>query len=248
MSNAPVAKKKIFDLVNEQAFDNLRARKLPDGNVALYDPDTGIDKVILHKWRPKHEMIELLFDEVETPLGKVFFDKDSYLQHKNSKGIYYSSQWADLFCSEVYESPTHIGLSEICKKENMPRFETLRLWMDRYPEFGKRVEAALAARGERARDEAMMVSHEMYQTEDPEKYMVAKAHIENLKWSAAKDNPKRFSNHVEIHNTQAPVVVRLETGVRVNAELPESVRNVKELTGENAQEIIKKLEESDGNS
>jgi hypothetical protein len=238
-------KKKIFELINEQLFDKLRARSLPDGSVALSDPDTGKDMVILHRFRPKHEVVELLFDEVTVGDQKIFFDKEAYLQHRNSKGIYYSPQWADLFCEQVYLGE---NLTDICEKPNMPNYQTVCQWRKIYPEFEKKFQAAYEARGERSRDDVHRANKRMYEEQDPEKYMVDKAYIENLKWLASKDDPKKYSAHVEVHNNQAPVILRLETGVRINQELPESVREVKELTGENVKDVIEKLETADGNS
>lgn len=235
MADAVLPKKKIFDHVNELVFDKLRARFLPNGNVALSDPDTGKDMVILHKWVPKHEMIELLFDEVPTPLGTVFFDKESYLQHKNSKGIYYSPQWADLFCSQIYDGE---NITDICKAENMPPYQMVCQWRQMYPEFEQKVVAAFEARGERHRDQVANLSKKMYEDNDPESYMIAKVHIENQKWLASKDNAKRFSNHVEVHNTTAPVTLRVETGVDYNKYRTVGGA-VKELTGEIADNLEK---------
>lgn len=207
----PAPKKKLWDIVNEEFFDKLQARTLPNGNCAFFDPETGQDMIILHKFKEKHEVMELLFDELDTPYGKVFFDQQSFAKHKNSKGIYYSPKWADLFCSHIYAGE---DLTDICARANMPTYETVYRWRKRYPEFEEKFQAAYEARGERLRDEVYKHSKKMVDEDSAENYAQRKAHIENLKWLASKDNPKRFSAHVEVHNTSAPVRIVVETGIR----------------------------------
>jgi len=237
---APVPKKKLWDFVNEELFDKLHARKLPNGNCAYFDPVSGKDLIILHRFRDKDEMVELLFDELDTPFGKVFFGPETKHQHATERGIYYSSQWADLFCAHIYDG---VSLTELCARQNMPTFETVYKWRKRYPDFEEKFQAAYEARGERLRDEVYQNSKQMVNEDTPEVYAQRKAHIENLKWLASKDNPKRFSAHVEVHQTNAPVQIVLDTGVRIPRDLPDELRSVKEITGENVEHALKVLDE-----
>lgn len=235
-----VPKKTIHQIISEDLYDKLRSRPLPNGDIEYYDPETNQARIIMHKYARLDEAMTYLFDEIQTQYGPVYLTQGSRTKSRGDDikaSISYSEKWSDLLCHELMEGKT---LREISLQANMPPYQTIWTWRQRFPEFEQKVRAAYEARAEWLRDEAFDKSKEMLRAGSDEWQQVSK-HIDHLMNFAAKDDPKKYSSKVEIHNTQAPVVVKLETGVRLNEELPEAMRAVKEITGENAQEIIKQL-------
>lgn len=231
-------KKKIFDYIKEELFDRLEARTLSDGSIELSHPETFRPMVILRKLAPKNELMEILFTEVVTPMGTIFYDQESIkARQRNSKDIGYSSQWADLFCELIMQNQT---ITQICQRQDMPDVATVGRWKARHPEFNEKLSVAYEMRGELLRDKAFEQSEAMLEDEK-DNWQQRKAHVDHLLMFASKDAPKRYSNKLEVHNTQAPMILKLETGVRVPEQIPENLRQVKEISGQNANQIIEQL-------
>lgn len=173
-------------------------------------------------------------------MGTIFYDQESLKNRRSNSpsGIAYSSHWADLFCELIMQG---FRITQICQRQDMPDIATVGRWKKRYPEFELKLQAAHEMRGELYRDRAEEHSEKMLEDEK-DSWQQRKAHVDHLMNLASKDAPKRFSNKVEVTSTSPPMILKLETGVRILKELPENLRNVKEITGDNAKEIMKQLE------
>lgn len=196
--------------VDQAIQATLRARTDLNGNINLCHPETDQPVIVIHKDRPLTEASEALFDRVETPWGVIFYDHKIKHSGHITKGIRYSDQWADLFCEYIMNGARMI---DVCKLPNMPRYNQVYVWKNRYPSFAAKLQAAREARGELRADEAHRQSELMLE-DAPEEYAKRKAHVDHLMNFAAKDHPKQFSSKVEIHNTAEPIRLVVETGIK----------------------------------
>ena len=121
---------------------------------------------------------------------------------------------------------------------SLPRYETALQWLTDYPDFAEAYKAAQRARGDVLFEEALTVAddarNDWMRRNDPENagWMAngehiarSKLRVDTRKWAAAKLNPSRYGDKVEVSgNPDKPLVVavthRIVQIVRQETEQP----------------------------
>ena len=119
----------------------------------------------------------------------------------------YSPVILDRICALLAEGDK--GITEICKMDGMPTYQTLNKWRREFPEIDLALAKAREDRAEASRDKAFTLASEI----DDENFNQKKTQIELHKWSAGVDNPK-FSPKAKVEATiNTPTQIIVQTGI-----------------------------------
>lgn len=95
------------------------------------------------------------------------------------------------------------SLKAICKAEDMPAVNTVRLWRLDHPDFNTMFIAARAAQQDNLIEQCMEIADEA----DVGDWQVAKQRIEQRRWQAGKFNPKTYGEKItHSGDADAPLV------------------------------------------
>ena len=157
------------------------------------------------------------YTEIQTPQGLVWVPKtfsldDHYkVQKTRSPQVPYSETLIDLIANELIEGKS---LSEILGKKGFPSRALFARWRREYPFVEERINWAYKERAESLRDRVREANEQVLKVSDRQvkNYSV---YMENLKWLASKDDPKKYGAKVEVQGSdQRPIVFNIDTGIR----------------------------------
>ena len=154
---------------------------------------------LLHVWNKDVQK----YDIIDLDTGRLF------AQEEFKPVIHtYNLMIADHICSLVRSGSS---LVDIARQKDMPSINRIYSWLQMYPEFKKRYQAARKDRADyyhdQALDRALSVSHK-------DDVPAAKLAVDTLKWAAEKANPENYGQKTEVKQTGGQsITISLQTGV-----------------------------------
>ena len=112
----------------------------------------------------------------------------------NGRPSDYTDKIADTICEAMLDGET---LVDICSPKNMPHRSTVYRWMDDNQTFATRCERARVGQAEFMDHKIMKEAKEA----TPENVQVAKVRISAYQWRAAKLNPKRYGDKIDVEHS-----------------------------------------------
>jgi hypothetical protein len=87
-----------------------------------------------------------------------------------------------------------LSLTKICKIPGMPHINTVIVWRRKYSDFAAQYHMARLDRGDTLRDRAIDVAEKS----TPWTVHADRLKVDTYKWAASKDNPRQYSDRVEL--------------------------------------------------
>lgn len=126
--------------------------------------------------------------------------------------VKYSPELGLLICQRIAEGET---LEAICQEQGMPVRTTFHRWVIAYPELGRAYAAARELSAYALEEEALEMGRRL--TRDPGSAQKVRAYdimMNQLRWSAARRNPRVFS---EKGTVQVTVPIQINTSLDLNS-------------------------------
>jgi hypothetical protein len=157
--------------------------------------------------RLKNKFNYLEVQHPEDPNKTILVDRrlntdDLKLWRPKNRGMAYSVVIADIIIDRIVNGES---LKKISESPDMPSYSIIRRWRNEHPEFDEAYHMATRMRAEKLIDEALDIARE---TEDPENIVgTAKLLIDQLKYVAQQEDPKKYSQKANIQDGNGNNVV-----------------------------------------